>query len=930
MDDLIVEFIAETNESIGALDSEIVRLEQNPNDIELLNSIFRLMHTIKGTCGFLGLERLQKVAHSGENILDKMRNHELEVTSDGVSLILECIDVIKGLLEALEQTGAEPAGDDSEIILRLDAFAENGSGGGVVVKPEISEEETMHAMAEVAIEEDEHGFTPVPAALTGAASSGDFNEDDFVPVPAGMTGHGNAPQEPKQAEQEVVKEQVKKVAIAAGVEASRKAAEKEKVGGGKVSVTSANANAAIRVNVDTLENLMQLVSELVLTRNQMMQLIRTNPDLGSDFTSPFHRLSLITTDLQEGVMKTRMQPIGTAWSKLPRIIRDLSMELGKKIDLKMTGEETELDRQMLELIKDPLTHMVRNSADHGIESSAERLAAGKPETGTVHLSAYHEGGHIIVQIKDDGKGIDPEVIGRKAIEKGLATQSQIDQMDNRQIYQFIFAAGFSTAAVVTSVSGRGVGMDVVRTNVEKMGGSIDLNSEKGFGSTFQVKIPLTLAIMPVLLMESAGQRFAIPQINIIELVRVDNNRKDSYKIERVNNSEVLRLRGRLLPLINLSQALGIEEIEARLDKNGRTAAKYIAVCEQGAMNYGLIVDRIFDTEEIVVKPVSSALKAITLYSGSTILGDGSVVMILDPNGLAKSLNLKTTQQQADAKDEQASDEDKQVPFLLFKAGDGAPKAVPLEIVSRLEEVAIGDIEKAGAVDVVQYRGDLMRLVKINDSYAYKEGLESNSVIVFSEGEKTLGLVVEKIVDIVQEAVTVDLHPNNSICMGSMVINGKTTDIIDVAYLFKTMFDDWGSYEPAELGKLGKGRILIVEDSLFFRKMIVPTLASRGFEVHTAINGLDAVNILQKDPNFDLIVTDIDMPEMDGLEFAEACKGDEVLCDVPIIALTATTQTGARAKAVEIGLFDFISKSDREGLFNAVDRAFAAKIVKEGV
>lgn len=911
MDDLIVEFIAETNESIGELDSEIVRLEQNPDDIELLNSIFRLMHTIKGTCGFLGLERLMHVAHSGENVLDKMRNKELEVTSDGVTLILECIDVIKDLLEALEQTGAEPEGDDSDVIKRLDAFAENCAPVEEVV-----------AVDDAA---DEHGFTPVPVGEMGGDDSAaeEVDEHGFTPVPVGEMG-GEEPDEQgfvavpvsqmeaEEAPAEVAKEEVKKVAIAAGVEASKKAAAKDAA----PTKAPAPASAAIRVNVDTLENLMQLVSELVLTRNQMMQLVRTTPDLDAEFTAPFHRLSLITSDLQEGVMATRMQPIGTAWSKLPRIIRDLSVELDKKIDLKMTGEETELDRQMLELIKDPLTHMVRNSADHGVEGVEARIAAGKSETGTIDLSAFHEGGHIIVQIKDDGKGIDPEVIANKAIEKGLATQAEIDQMDNRQIYQFIFAAGFSTAATVTSVSGRGVGMDVVRTNVEKMGGSIELDSEKGQGSVFRVKIPLTLAIMPVLLMESAGQKFAIPQINVVELVRVDGKREGGYKIEQINNSEVLRLRGRLLPLINLSEAMGIAAAPEDIDED---APRYIAVCEQGTSSYGLIVDRIFDTEEIVVKPVSSALRSITLYSGSTILGDGSVVMILDPNGLAKSLNIKGAQASVNDQDERLSDEDRPVPFLLFKAGDGAPKAVPLELVSRLEEIPFADIEKAGTVDVVQYRGDLMRLAKVSSSYSYKEGKDSQ-VVVFVEGQKVMGLVVEEIVDIMSVKVEGGMHPDNSVYMGSLVIDGKTTDIVDVAYLFKTSFDDWGNYEPKEAAALDKGRILIVEDSLFFRKMIAPALGSQGYEVVTAVNGLDAVNVLQNDHKFDLIVTDIDMPEMNGLEFAEACKGDEVLKDIPIIALTATTQSGAKAKGKEIGLYDFISKSDRDGLFKAIARA----------
>ena len=519
-----------------------------------------------------------------------------------------------------------------------------------------------------------------------------------------------------------------------------------------------------------------------------------------------------------------------------------------------------------------------------------------------------------MQIKDDGKGIDPEIIGRKAVEKGLATQAEVDLMDDRQIFQFIFAAGFSTAAQVTSVSGRGVGMDVVRTNVEKMGGSIDLTSTKGLGSTFQMKIPLTLAIMPVLLMESSGQRFAIPQINVVELVRTDSRREGGYKIERVNNSEVLRLRGRLLPLINLSEALGMAPPAAGQE------AKYIAVCEQGTMKYGLIVDRIFDTEEIVVKPVSSALRSIALYSGSTILGDGSVVMILDPNGLAKSINIRSSQ--VEEVEHKVADEDKPVPFLLFKAGDGAPKAVPLELVSRLEEVAYKDIEKAGGIKVVQYRGELMRLAKIDESYEFnKSDTHHNSVIVFNEGEKVLGLVVEQIIDIVNEKVDVEMSSDGSVYLGSMVINGHTTDIVDVAYLFKHMFSDWGKYSPSEIPSQSHGRILVVEDSLFFRKMIVPALASRGYEVKSAGNGLEAVNLLQKDANFQLIITDIDMPEMNGLEFAEACKGDSTLQHIPIVAMTATTNASARSKSIELGFYDYVSKSDRDGLFDLIGRIF---------
>ena len=383
---------------------------------------------------------------------------------------------------------------------------------------------------------------------------------------------------------------------------------------------------------------MTLVSELVLTRNQLLQLARTQEN--NSFAVPLQRLSHITSDLQEGVMKTRMQPIGNAWNKLPRLVRDLSREMDKKIELIMLGADTELDRQVLELIKDPLTHMVRNSGDHGLESPAERRAAGKPETGHITLNAYHEGGHIIIEIADDGRGLPLDRIRAKVLKNGLATEAELAGMSETQLQRFIFRAGFSTAAVVTAVSGRGVGMDVVKTNIEKIGGTIDLKSVPGAGTTFTIKIPLTLAIVSALIVEAGGERFAIPQISVVELVRAQkeagrghNEAGSEIVIERINDTPVLRLRDRLLPLVNLNDLLALGE-----SKNDDTGA-YIVVAQVGASSLGIIVDRVFDTEEIVVKPVAPILRHVTMFSGNTILGDGSVIMILDPNGIARGTGI---------------------------------------------------------------------------------------------------------------------------------------------------------------------------------------------------------------------------------------------------------------------------------------------------
>ena len=475
----------------------------------------------------------------------------------------------------------------------------------------------------------------------------------------------------------------------------------------------------IRVNVDVLEGLMTLVSELVLTRNQILQLARTQDnDL---FAAPLQRLSHITSDLQEGVMKTRMQPIGNAWNNLPRLVRDLARELGKNIELVMLGADTELDRQVLELIKDPLTHMVRNSADHGLESPADRRAAGKPEQGRIRLNAFHEGGHIVIEIGDDGRGLHVEQIRNKIIANGLATEADLAGMTDQQIQAFIFRAGFSTAAAVTSVSGRGVGMDVVKTNIERIGGTVDLTSEAGAGTVFTVKIPLTLAIVSGLIVEVCGERYAIPQISVVELVRAQTSgsQDGAGRPAHIRHDDRADQRHPGVAAAGSSAAADRSEraAEAARGPSGRrppaAESLYIVVVQVGASRFGLIVDRVFDTEEIVVKPVAPILRHITLFSGNTILGDGSVIMILDPNGIARATGIGTGHTAADAEPVHAADTQssaQKMALLLFRAGDAHSKAVPLNLVSRLETVERKTIEYPGGQAMIQYRGKLMPLV----------------------------------------------------------------------------------------------------------------------------------------------------------------------------------------------------------------------------
>ena len=920
MDDLIGEFITETSESLAVLDSELVKLEQNPNDQNILGNIFRLVHTIKGTCGFLGLPRLESVAHAGENVLGKIRDGEIIVTPEAITIVLEALDCIKGLIEYLSENGSEPEGQDDDLKKRLNAFADSNGASSTgapaapvappaptIVAPEpapvaatdgptvnkmvsSTSQDTMDELERAFANASAEGgmdFTKAPeidwdAVLAATAAA------DAAPVPAPIAA-------PAAAAPAVISEKAKEKAIKQGLDTDAKD------GGG--------VTQSIRVNIDVLENLMQMVGELVLTRNQLMQIVRHRDD--RELKTPLHQLSQITTELQEGVMKTRMQPIGNAWSKFPRLIRDLSNELNKKIDLKMIGEGTELDRQLLEMIKDPLTHMVRNSCDHGLEPPADRLMASKPETGTVTLSAFHEGGHIVITIADDGRGLPIDKIKQKIIDKGMATESELEAMSDDTIMQYIFKPGFSTAEKVTSVSGRGVGMDVVRTNIEKIGGTVTLSSVWGKGSTFHIKIPLTLAIVSVLLVESSNQKFAIPQLNVLELVRTGS--ESEYAVETINNSRVMRLRDKLLPLLSLRTALqlptAIPDPEDEYEPDS-----YVVVVRIGANDFGLVVDRIHDTEEIVVKPVSRLLHELDVYSGNTILGDGSVIMILDPNGLGKSLGDIDTGSQESAAAASASDE-RMANFLVFRAGPGAPKAVPLELVSRLEEIPADKIELSGGHPVVQYRGDLMRL-DLLPGMEMPKGRKSE-VIVFTYDGKTVGLVVDAIVDIQRAPLSMTLAADEEQYLGSIVINGKTTDIVDVGFLLKGIAVDITGAGLSSAPVSGV-KLLLVEDSMFFRNLTVPLLKNVGYEVTPTAGPLEALEAAAR-TRFDVIVTDIEMPDMDGFELTRRLRADPRYRTTPIIAFTSTVNENFKEKGAKVGATTMILKTDREALIEAIAR-----------
>jgi len=891
MDDLLSEFLTETAENLDVVDVELVKFERNPNDKDVLDKIFRLVHTIKGTCGFLGLPRLEAVAHASETLLGKFRDGALAVSPEAVTLVLESLDHIKVLLAQLEADEKEPEGNDSALIARLDAASE-GKPIGVAANGDAPQAE------------DPASDDASSAETTGGNASLEALEAAFHAAP----GPEDLPAAPVQESAiETAPGSALETAPESALGATKNDSHKRE---------SQIANQSIRVNVEVIENLMTMVSELVLTRNQLLEMVRHLDD--SEFKVPLQRLSNVTAELQEEVMKTRMQPIGNAWQKLPRIIRDLSQELGKKINLEMQGAETELDRQVLEMIKDPLTHMVRNSADHGLEMPADRKAKGKSETGTIRLRAYHEGGHIIIEVGDDGRGLDVEKIKAKAVANGLVSEAAAETLSEQQLQKFIFHAGFSTAAAVTSVSGRGVGMDVVRSNIELIGGTIDLKSTLNKGTVFTIKIPLTLAIVSALIVESAGQRFAMPQLSVLELVRTKAG--SDNRIEQINKTPVLRLRNRLLPLLFLDKELGLRPADQVCDDK----EAFIIVTQVGAQIFGIVVDGVFDTEEIVVKPVATILRDITLFSGNTILGDGSVIMIVDPNGMAARIgagDVEAAEAEAEARKTVGTDDDEAVSLLVFRAGGSEPKAVPLSLVTRLEEIEVERIERANGRMVVQYRGKLMPVVHVTGGMLAGEGRQP--ILVFTDEDRAMGLAVDEIVDIVEDRLSVELPAETRGMLGTAIVKGKATEILDVGYFLTQAFDDWFERKPEDL-RAGKRRVLLIDDSPFFRNMITPLLSSAGYAVTAAASPEEAWRLKENGLRVDAIVSDIEMPGTDGLDFADAVRKDESWGALPLIALSSYGDADMRRRGQDVGFDEYVSKSERERLVGVLTHIIQAR------
>lgn len=774
MDELVKDFLVESHENLDQLDRDLVSLESDPDAGEKLAAIFRTVHTIKGTCGFLNFGKLESVAHVGENLLSSLREGEIKISATITSALLALADAIREILVSIEQSHNEGDGDYSSLITQLKKLQDPSFQE--VVKA--TEKEKKEAKI-IAMMEETHGPVITEKEDDPARSKlGEILVDQGQVSPTEVSTAINQQLEGddrKIGEILVENKAVPAEAIPVGLQTQT-----ELRGAQNVSETT------IRVDVHLIEKLMNLVGELVLARNQILQYSSSNSD--NVFLATSQRLNLITTELQEGVMKTRMQPINNVWNKFPRVVRDLSQMLGKKVRLEMVGKETELDKTVIEAIKDPLTHIIRNSIDHGIEMPDKRLSIGKNVEGVITLRAYHEGGQVNIEIVDDGGGIDPEKIRGKAMEKSLMNYDQLMRMNEKELLSIIFMAGFSTAEKVTNISGRGVGMDVVKNNIEKIGGSIEIDSKVGKGSRFNIKIPLTLAIIPALIVLSGGNKFCIPQVNLQELVRLEGAEAE-HAIEMIHGAPVFRLRGKLLPLVYLDRELGLIPVD-QLD--GHHYLNIVCLIADG-QPFGLIVDKVCDTQEIVVKPLTRHLKGLNVFAGATIMGDGSVILILDAIGLAqKSGVLGETRRKMVSSMSLFDSGKKEVAetLLLFKSPDDGRMAIPLSHIARLEEFETGKIEMVGDHEFIQYGDHILPLMNVNDLLEERRirprhernPMDKSGIIraiICTLAGRSFGLVVDHILDIVEIPLKEIGLASRELVLGTVVIQNRITEVLDL-------------------------------------------------------------------------------------------------------------------------------------------------------
>ncbi|MBF0120862.1 MAG: chemotaxis protein CheW [Desulfobacterales bacterium] len=1092
-------YVEESLEHLANIETELLEIEEAGADIdeELVNSVFRAAHSIKGGAGFMGLSNIKELAHKIENVLGMIRSREIVPNSNVVSIVLKSFDKLRDLINDIENsndietseeivaligltTASLPSNQKDIVLNMVDIFTPNGKKVFTVSQFDVTQAQKQGKyiyLVEYDLIKDIHQKNKTPMSVitsmqnsgiimeskidVGAVGSLDADvpmripflvlfasiiepdiisalvdlEDKYVHTitenlislskPENETSKEKesepefsiktepeiepepAPEVEIEPEPEPEPEPIKpkkepKKAVAAKPKVEKvtppkqknkpvetiqvpehedmeiKTHEDEKES--SMEAKSAKSSATLRVNVSLLDTLMTLAGEMVLSRNQLLQAILANDERAIEISS--QRINMVTSELQEAIMRTRLQPIANIFNKFPRVVRDLTKELSKEIDLNIEGKEVELDKTIIEAISDPLTHLVRNAVDHGIESPEKRRKAGKRQTGKVTLRAYHGAGQVNIEIIDDGKGIDGDKIASAAVDKGLLTEQQVSIMSEKEKTALIFLPGLSTAEKVTDVSGRGVGMDVVKTNLDRLGGLLDIDSKVGEGTLIRIKLPLTLAIIPSQIVSVGKERYAIPQVNLDELLRIPPHLVKE-RIELVGGAEVVRLRGNLLPLLNLSDILDIQRVfvnpedgkeypdrrkkiadrrskqsplfygnneNDEKEKNSKdssdrkvsdrrfhsNSAINIAVVSAGAFKYGLVVDQLKDSEEIVVKPLGRHLKGCSGYAGATIMGDGRVVLILDVAGLAQMAGLSSMEgtdrvgEAAKLAREAEKDKKDRASLLVFRIAEDEQFSVPLSLVERIERINASDVEHVGGKRVIQYRGGSLPLIELKEVSNVKPlpQRKQHEVIVFRITGKEVGLLATPPVDAVDVSVSIDSATlRQPGIIGSAIINKHTTLMIDIFEVVKIMNPAWFDEKTNEkiMSRKSQATILFPEDSNFFRKQVKSFLEEDGYIVIEAIDGKSAWDILQERvEEIDIVVTDLEMPNMDGFELTSLIKNDERFSHLPVIALTSLASDEDQAKGKAVGIDSYMIKLEREKLLDCIKEYLSSK------
>ncbi len=920
---ILDDFVTEAKEHLETVEEAVLNLEKQAGSagfIEAVNLIFRVVHTIKGTAGFVGLTKLQAVAHSAETLLSMLRAGELTLKPGLVDALLAAIDSIRGMIDDVENSNSQ---NITEVVARLDAFILGGISNLVDDVEKIKKQNVDMVVERL-------------DAFVASTSQSLDDTDRVATVAAKHPSMESIVAEAKEAEERRAlankgTEPASTSDDTSGIQRAQDGATQEKV------VTVDRRQETIRIKLSILDELMQLAGELVLVRNQqLLSEDRSNPNSRASI----QRLDIVTSDLQETIMATRMQPIGNLFNRFTRVVRDLGGKLGKHIELDITGSDVELDNTILEALTDPMTHLVRNSCDHGIESPAERAKAGKKETGRVSLRAYHRSGQINIEMRDDGKGINPAVVRRKAVEKGLKSEAELAEMSEKEIISLILLPGFSTAEKLSDVSGRGVGMDVVKTSIEQLGGTLDIDSQVGKGTTVHMRLPLTLAIIPCLIVMVGKYRYAIPQVNLEELVCLYD--KDvAAKIECAGDTEVYRLRDKLLPIVRLDEVMKhpkpftAADRSAITEENRKRQEEYLALLAKGdeeaaaqfphSLNFivvqvannsfGLVVDKVIGTEEIVVKPVHPAVKTLGCYAGSTVMGDGRVALILDVQGVARHAGVNFEGGKEAIQDHDAFRATDMQRVLLFKSGPAEQLAAPLFIIKRIEAIKTENIEQIGGREYITIEGQSTLILRPDRHLTVSPAADKKEMflIIPRVARHPFGVLVSQLLDTIETGVELNTESYfEEGLLGTAIIKDKMTLFLDIDMLIRKAEPSWFSHGGGKPG----GKILLVDDSPFFRRLVKTYLEAEGYDVSVAENGQVGLAQLAS-REFDLVISDIQMPVMDGLTFIKNLRAGSRQKSIPAIALTALNNERDRTSAKDAGFNQYELKMNRDQLLLSV-------------